>query len=388
MEATQRLTWDQVTALSSRLGEGNEASAGVLSIYLQLPAAVRHERRRWQTTLNSGLTELRAKHRGERALDRLAEEASQKLLSLPPEARTAGVILLASASGESWLETTRLPIGTSFSWSQRPVLQPLVAALHASPATGLVVLAQDQARLMTWDQGLLHEATVLTADIDTTDWRRYAAGSVASTAQQTSTHVDDFQARFEEQLDKFIRSLAGDVAEHAREHHWHLIMPVTAPKLAEPLAAALGPQFRDRLLPGGDVNLIRAGNEALADHVTAALAAWTAKQQAEEVEDAIRTARSRGPAAIGPADCLGLLAQHRVSHLMYDGNLQLAGYLRDDGMISLDPDPTMPDQQVEDNLSEWAIIACLRAGVKVTPVFGAAAERLAEVEGMAATLRY
>jgi hypothetical protein len=388
MESTQRLTWDQLAQLSARFAAGKQASAGVLSVYLQLPAAVRHERRRWQTTLNSGLTELRAKYRGDRVLDRLAEEAAAQLQGLPPDARAAGVILLLSADGTRWLETTLLPVGTSFAWHRRPVLQPIVTALHAAPTTGVMVLAQEQARLMTWDQGILREEVVLTADVDTTDWRRHAAGAVSGTSQQTSTHVDDFQARFDEQIDKFVRGLASEVAERARQHHWQLVMPVTAAKLAEPITMALGPQFKGRLLPSGDVNLIRAGNEALADHVTTTLANWTADRQDEEVAAAIGTARSRGPAALGPADCLGLLAQSRVAHLMYAGDMQMTGYLREDGMVSLDPDPTAGDQTVAEDLAEWAIAACLAAGTKVTPVFGAASERLAAADGMVATLHY
>jgi hypothetical protein len=387
METTERLTWDQVRRLSSQFTASGEGAPSVLSIYLQLPAASRSERRRWQTMLNSGLTELRALHRGDRALDRLAEESANYLLGLPPDVRTAGIIYLAAVDGTRWFQVTQLPLGTTFAWRSRPLLQPLVVALHASPPTGVIVLAQAQARLMTWDQGLLREEAVLTADVDTSDWRRYQAGSVQGGAM-TSTSVDDFQARFDAQVEKFVRGLAREVADLDKRHGWQMVMPITPPKLAEPLSAALTPAYRGRILPGGDVNLIRAGNEALADHVAAALAAYTAEKQATEVTEVLRVARSRGAAALGPADCLALLAQFRVEHLYYDGNLRLTGYLRGDGSYSLDPDPSLAGQQKDDNVTEWAMAACLNAGGKVTPVFGPAAELLTDAGGMVATLRY
>lgn len=383
------ITSKQLQQVSERFFRAHpDPGQPVLSIYLDLPSEARHERRRWQSTLNSGLNELRARFRDDRALAQLSNEVGTRLLHLNPAVRAHGLVCFASSDGWQWIENLYMDTGSRFGWGRFPMLQPLVSLVQAGPKTGVVVLAQDKARLMTWQQGWLSDETVLEADFDTGDWRRYAAGAVPTTPQQSSTHVDDFQDRIEEQVERFIRTLASQVTSLARDEGWDLILPVAPPRLAEALTSSLKAAYRDRLLPAGNVNLIRADSQSLAGHVESVVARWSATSQQQEAATALHLAMSRGQAAAGPADCLNLLAESRVEHLLFDARLKLTGYWREDGRYVLYPDPQQPLADADEEVLEWAIAACLASGAKVTPLVPEAADLLSGVGGMVATLRY
>jgi|GEM_PF-1669031 len=392
MPSITPLEREELVLLYQRFGTNSSVDTDthgkVLSVYIELPADVRHERRRWLSTLNSGLRELQARHPGDRELDRVADEVAEDLRELPPEARGRSLAYIAGPGGRQWFHSTQMPTGTQFAWHTRPVLRPLVSIVDSAPVTGAVVLAQDKARLLTWQQGLLHEDRILQADLDTSDWRRFSAGAVATASHQTATHSDDYAARFEEQVDRFVRGLATEVADHARERRWELIMlSVGSPRLAEVLAGALPPAWRERLLPPGDANLIRAGASELADHITASVAGWNQRRQLSEVRSVLQTSRSRGAAAAGPEDSIALLLQHRVAHLYFAADLQLTGYQRADGTHNLYPPPEGPFV-ADEHLVEWLIGECLLSGAGLTPVTGEGAALLREVGGVAAQLRY
>jgi hypothetical protein len=366
----------------------------VLSIYMELPGDARHERRRWLSTLNSGLRQLQAQHPGDRHLSRLAELADGEIRSLSPETRGRSLAYIAGESGRQWLHSSQLSTGTGFVWHARPVLRPLVG-IAATPTTGAVVVAQDKARLLTWRQGLLEEDKTLVADLDTTDWRRFAAGAMPTTAQQTVSHADDFQARFDEQVDRFVRSLAAQVGAHAREERWELALIATAgPRLGEVLEGALPAIWRERLLPAGGINLIRAGLSDLADHITAGVETWLQRRALAEVERILGAANSRGggtSAALGPAASLDLLAQHRVAELLFAADFEMTGYRRADGFYNVYPAPghAPGPGEADAHLVEWMIAECLASGATATRVSGEAARLLLEqAGGVAVSLRY
>ena len=389
MALTHPLTPKDILALAQRLMEGGAGEPGkVLSVYLELPPDVRHERRRWSSTLNSGLRELRSQNQGDRDLERLTDLAAASFQGLSPELRGRSLAYFATSSGQSWQASLQMSTGTSFAWHTRPVLRPLLAVVTGAPITGVVVLAQDKARLLSWRQGLINEEQVLQADLDTSDWRRFRAAAGADRSQGASTHVDDFQARFDEQIDHFVRGLANQVAAQGKAAGWELVTVFATPRLAELLASSMVPSWRERVLPPGDVNLIKAGREELAEHVTGEVGRWHQARQVREVQSALDLARAGGAAAVGPQDCLNLIAQHRVAQLYFQNDITLAGYPREDGSYNLYPPPGQPEAEVEPQLIEWVITTCLASGAQVTPVGGPAAKPLADAGGMVATLRY
>lgn len=373
---------DQLFAADDRDGPSK-----VLSIYLELEPDVRHERRRWPAMLNSGLRELQAKHPADRELERLAQAASHEIRQLSPERRGRSLAWFSGPEARQWHRSLQLSTGTKFAWHDRPVLRPLVSMVESAPTTGLLVVAQDRARLLTWRQGIIREELQLQADLDTSDWRRFSGGAVPTSSQQSATHTEDFQSRFDEQVERFVRGLSRQATAHWQEQQCELAVVAAAPKLTDVLETTLPAEWRERVLSAGDINLIRAGLSELAEHVTGAVSSWNDQRQTKLTETALSIAASRGAAASGPQECLDLLAQYRVAQLLIAGDLELAGYRRSDGAYNLYPPPG-EESAPEPHLVEWMLRLCLESGVQVVVARNRAAEMLHEVGGVAAMLRY
>jgi stalled ribosome rescue protein Dom34 len=117
------------------------------------------------------------------------------------------------------------------------------------------------------------------------------------------------------------------------------------------------------------------------------------EEHAEHELDLVTTARdaakSDGRGALGPADVTAALREGRVDHLLLSPDLELSGYVTDEGMLIFDQDtPGGQDATPESRFVHRMIERTITTDGKVTPVDGAAAEALEELGGVAAILRW
>jgi hypothetical protein len=116
---------------------------------------------------------------------------------------------------------------------------------------------------------------------------------------------------------------------------------------------------------------------------------WSRERERREVEETMNIANAGGRAILGPDACLRLLQQGRVSHLYYASNLALTGWRLPDGSLTLSTAADAPERRKEEpHLVERMVEMAFETGADVTPVEGEAAERLMDMGGMEARLRY
>ena len=100
-------------------------------------------------------------------------------------------------------------------------------------------------------------------------------------------------------------------------------------------------------------------------------------------------AHGAGAAALGLSEVVGALNQARVAHLVYDPFVRYRGSVAGDGTLYAEDETALTAAATADpRLTERIVERALETGARVSPVEGAAADGLAEADGIAAVLRW
>ena len=96
--------------------------------------------------------------------------------------------------------------------------------------------------------------------------------------------------------------------------------------------------------------------------------------------------------ALGLRDVLAAVNENRVSHLVFDNDIEPAGVRTDDGLLFVQPSGYAAQAGLEFHdepaLVERALERVLASDGRVTPLAATTAEPLAEHDGIAALLRW
>ncbi|MFQ6083960.1 MAG: VLRF1 family aeRF1-type release factor [Candidatus Aminicenantia bacterium] len=364
---------------------------GILSIYLNLSSRGYQKGRRWKTELNSGLRDLQKKYPKDKALAKIIEKAKKDLSLFPLSELKRSIVSFISNNPElNWRKTFQLPLKSKFIWQKRAYLRPLVAMLDKNPIVGIGLLTTDKVRFLTWRQGLINEELVEEISLNLREWRRYVgpAPSISTMSQQSSTQTDLFDHRMAEQIDKFLRELATKLPELAKKHNWERLVFIGDTTLVESIKKTLDISWQEKIIGTLDQILIKKPILFIAEAVTELISQWKQKIEEKEVDILINETLSGGRACLGPQDCLNLLKEQRVAHLYFCSDIELSGFLRPDGYYVLSQPEGESNWQKEPYLIEKMIELALNNGVRVTPVEGEPAHKLAEQGGVGAFLHY
>jgi hypothetical protein len=93
-----------------------------------------------------------------------------------------------------------------------------------------------------------------------------------------------------------------------------------------------------------------------------------------------------GRGALGLTDVLGALNDARVEHLIYDPEVRYTGALLEEDTL-LASHESIGVVVAESRLTERIVERCLLTAARVTPLDAAAADALADSDGIAALLR-
>ncbi|MDR7417874.1 MAG: VLRF1 family aeRF1-type release factor [Armatimonadota bacterium] len=381
------ITREDLLDLRSRPADG-----GVLSVYLRKGDRAKAPHHTGSTALNAGLRELQRAYPDDRQLAALADEVRRLYRKMPREDRQRHLAIILSAVPEwSWWRSLQWPVDDRFVWMDTPYLRPLMGLLDHAPRVGVIAVARSVVRVLTWNQGLIEEEVVRRFELADRHWRRYAGPAPAhpGTRQQTATYVERYVDRVAVHEGRFLQEVTDEIAGHGERAGWERVVVLGPSDLTGTLVAALPEPWRQRVVPAPPINVARAGPAPLADAATAAVETWAENRDLQEIEELLGLVASGGRASASPQECLDLLEQGRVSHLYLDTELRLQGYRRPDGtLVIASPAEPAHDWVPERHLVERAISLALDQGIRVTPVRGEAAERLREVGGIGARLRY
>lgn len=371
---------------------GRRSNTGVLSIFIDGGNPGRSPG--WQIShLRSGLKQLvhsRAGDRQGRELEAAAKEAFEEISGMPSGVRGRSLAYFRDSEGDFvWWRSLRGSVSSNFTWMDAPFLRPLVAYLDDSPCLGVIVLAKDAARLMTWRQGVIDPDTVLALSPSTsTEGMGRFPRRGPNRGPNTVAPGDHLRSRVSHQMRRFAGEIASAVPKMAVQESWEKLVVIGGSPLREELQGHLVQPWKGLVIGSLDKFMTHASPGDISAALQPALTEWNRDREQRELEETVNLANGGGRAAVGAGRCLELLQEARVSHLYFPADLKLRGLRRADGSLALQNSSDGNHGTEEPYLVERMVEVALETGADVTPVEGKPAQQLHELGGVAARLRY
>jgi Bacterial archaeo-eukaryotic release factor family 10 len=313
---------------------------GVVSVYLRLEPEDRG--RAWRTELRNGLAELRRAggldHDTATALRATAERIEERVGNHERSLSRGeiGFVEVAAKPGVGRWWTSHLEPGatSTVALDSHPLVAPLVSLLGRGAARGVALLSAERVRLLEWAPGHLRELH---------DWER-----------------DQFDERLAENPHRFLGECGRRAAQVAGERGWDRLLLFGAPEHRRELRHGL--PAPGLAADAGDADLISEPVGRLEEPLAAAAERLDGERERALVERALDEARGGSRGTAGAQETEAALAEGRVQCLVLDAARAVA--------------------------CEEMVRAALRSGAEVSAVADGAADPLAELDGVAALLRY
>jgi Bacterial archaeo-eukaryotic release factor family 5 len=348
---------------------------GVITVCVGIDPADRSEG--WLIELRKGLKT--AIEPGDDGHDRgrALESAAQRVLDrfeaedLPSGRCQIGFCEATSArrSRDIWTAAQMDGFRTSATYGARARLVPLLKLLDEGAAIGAIAVSAERVHLYEWKLGALDLIHDWEAEMYMRDWRERKSqkpANLARTQGASASGRDQFDQRLEHNRARFLEQTGRLAAAESHDRGWRRLIAFGDPEHVRELNE--GAEKGAEVELAEEANVISEDHGRLLERVNAAVAAGNRRRELELIERAVEGAATPGGhGALGLIDIQRCLNEGRVEHLIFDAESQ------DPGLM-----------EAEDELVERA----LRTSADVTPVEGAAAEKLAEHDGVAAVLRY
>ena len=377
-----------------------EDVVGVLSVYVGVdPRAEATTRQSWAISLDRELKALRARLHEEGPHERWVAFDRRLLVLAPDLARVVdatehgrGRALFAAVdSGEVHSIAVQAVLPTGATLGEVARVLPLLAADEGAPM-GVVLVGRDIVRALEARLGAVEALVSFDVEPFVADGpeRKGPAAPNPLRAQ----HVVSQRERYERHVEAGHRGLLDKAAKAvsglAARRGWELAVVAGDRRGTHPVS--------DELLRHGvettsvDRDLEAVSPAQALEELGPVLVSLRRRRDLRYVERACDAARARGPGALGLADTLAALGEGRVDHLLLDGGRDLLGAIGPGGELL--PDGVVPpnvlgsELRSEPRLADRAALRALGSGARVTVVDGEAALALADVDGVAATLRW
>lgn len=375
--------------------------SGVLSLYTTAdPREEASARPAWGIRLRNELSAIREQvsvgRDGHDGRDRHDKERGTAVLarleSLEPDIRELvdaaesgiGRALFAAVGTDDVRKISlQVPIEDCAVLDSTAYIRPLVTAMATSAPAGLVLVSRDGLRLIDFRYGVAEEVEQSAFDLDTEDWRPMRGPGPGGTNQSSSTQVDRFERRIDDNLRRFLHQSAPEIAQKAVTRGWTDLLLIGAVELTEILADALRPMDVVQV----DTIVDNLPPTEVAKRVAGDLSATRDRRDGALVTRALDAAKSGGKGSLGLNQTLALLNAGRVDHLLLEESAQWGGFRGQDGYLYDQPQAASPADP-EPDLGERMIEAALDSSATVTILTTQAAGPLAPYDGVAALLRW
>jgi hypothetical protein len=377
---------------------------GVLSLYATADPHDESVQPAWRARVRTELKRLReqARHSGPRdyytavsaRLDALDNDVEALL-----DSRTTGLgRALFAPIGNGHVEwfTLQIPLTDHVELAPTAQLRPLIAAWTAAGPAGAVAVSADEVRIVDLRLGAATDVAVIAHPADLAD-RRELTGKGHATAttsyHSSASHHDLFEQRAEDRLLRYLHTVGGEIANHAKNYGWECVAITGEAKYAHAVAAGV---------PAGLTATVATLPHTVAGHDAHKLASTVmpAVEQAradrlfrltERVQNAAFSAKSEA-GACGLAPTLAALQEGRVAHLLMAADGTWTGRRAPDGTLTTDTDvpPGVDPARLvqEPRLDELMIELAIRDGAPVSILDAGMAAPLADHDGIGALLRW
>lgn len=334
-----------------------------------------------------------------RALEKVASQLGDDLDGLlsPRSSGRGRVLVVTLSDGERRHVNVQVPFENRVVVDDRAFVRPLVAAIDEGRPAGIVVGTRAGARVLEWSIAGTRQLADLDFELSDAQLADYRGGPVEpnpARGQQTASHRERFEDRIDENRHRFLKEVAGTVAEMAAERRWDRVVVAGSNRIREELSG---------LLHNGDhgTELVSAGDTTWEDLSTGRIAqeAWPLLRQVHRareerlVERALDTARSGGRAVLGARRVCETANVGRIEHLLFTREAQVVGQVAEDGTVHDDVHGAAAqaglEMSREPHLVERLVEKVLSMGGQVTRIDGEEpAASLGDHDGLAALLRW
>jgi hypothetical protein len=345
---------------------------GVVSVYLRLDPGDRGGA--WRTELHNGLTAVRElagglDHEAAKALRATVERIGVRFENHErdlPRGEVGFVEVGVEPAAERWWSTHLAPsTAATASFAQQPLVAPLLCLVEHGAPCGVVLVSAERVRVLEWAPGHFEELASWELSIFSRDWRERKARRSADPARGQGVSAsgrDQFDERLEENRHRFLGECGRLASELAAKRGWRRLLLFGGADQLRDFRHALPSSAGLAVEDAGEVDLISEPPARLEQPIAAAAERLDGARDRELVERALEEARGGMRGAVGPQETEAALGEARVEQLVLDA-------ARADG-------------------SEALVRAALASGAGVSAVGGEAAALLADVDGVAALLRY
>ncbi|MFC4321187.1 VLRF1 family aeRF1-type release factor [Litchfieldia salsa] len=203
----------------------------VLTMYLNTDLSDQDQQGgEWEIALKNGFNRL------EEYLDVSSKEELKKLKQLRKKiddyvyslkrSLPRSIVVFASVDDALW-ETFELhvPVETFFYWEEKPMLDQL-KALHAKhPLTALVLMQQNQVKIIETSFGAIHGSKMYEFDLDNEDWRIHSGPHPTGPSNGTQiTQHDHYDQRVKVHQQRWWKSFGSKLDQKAAKQQWERII--------------------------------------------------------------------------------------------------------------------------------------------------------------------
>jgi hypothetical protein len=389
--AIQRLDQDGIRDLSLRTDK-----LGVLSVYIN--ADPRHGPNRYALAidLRNRFRQLQRRVAEGGGSERSREVAAALERRWPQIEGLAGPTasgrsrIAFAALDDDWILhlESAMPVANRVVLDDAPFIHPLLELLDEGRPAGVVLVSAEEARLLEWRIGALHEVRRIEQQYVQAPHER--AGQIGGGPQgQFHTPMrEQRQARESDGMQRFLDHVTTVAAELADERGWERILVSGGQRWTEPTIARLPHALRDKAF--ADTRVLNGLDDAaLAEAITE----WVHQQHTKcerQLLGRVRDAAGSGVAALGLSEVAAALNTGRVAHLVYDPEVRYIGTVGADGApyggdeVAPNGRPGTPEPRLTERLVERAFAT----GARISPIEGAADSELKDAAGIAALLRW
>lgn len=231
----------------------------VLSVYL---STAPNKRNQWQTILRNERKRILSEHEDQSAIEGCFDAVERAIQEHRTQLLRSVVAFFTDDGQLKELHLLQVDVTDEVSYGPKANVNQLEVLDHQFPKTGIVLTHLDSASILDVQIGEVESRRDYELDLDTGQWRRYQ-GRSARQGASSSSQSDDFQARVNQQAERFYRDLASEIDDLRRNQGWERLILIGERSQASYLEQALKTK-PDQVI---HKNLSQASDQQLLQHV-------------------------------------------------------------------------------------------------------------------------